>query len=270
MKAATRFQQKVDVMKVRLVLIAAMLACTLPRPATSQERGEVQADYLRAVGLDQNALALEQALLDRLRIRKPFLLAEHQQGMARYFAFVLTVSGFNADMAEHLDTEGIDLIHAITADTRPFDEQALMAELVVVGDVIAFVETPEPNDGFRSSIVVDVETVLKGDAPADTLVIRQRSGPPADEAPENTSRDLHPEVGERYLFLLSNGMYRFFVATRGEAIDPLPEPVQAQHFVIYRSYQMDDGRLLWNGLSRRDTRRAFKQIRKLDQLLADF
>ena len=255
---------------VRLVLIAAMVACTMPRPAASQERGEAQANYLHAVGLDQDALALEQILLEGLQTHKPFLLAAHQEGMARYFAFVMTVSGLNAGMAQHLEKKGIDLIHAITADTRPFNEQALMADLVVVGDVIAVVETPEPDDGFRSSIVVEAQTVLKGEAPSDTLFIRQRSGLSGDKAPEDTSRDLHPEAGERYLFLLSNGMYRFFAASRDEAIAPMPETVQAQHFVIYRSYRMDDDRLLWNRFNRRDTKRAFKQIRKLDRLMTEF
>ena len=260
----------IPTMTVRIVLLVATLAGALPRPAASQDRGAAQTNYLRAVELDQDAHALEQVLLELLQVRKPFLVASHRQGMARYFAFVMTVSGLNADMAERLDAKGIDLIHAITADTRPFDEQALMADLVIVGDVIEVVETLEPDDGFRSSIMVEVAEVLKGDAPTDTLFIRQRSGLSEDEAPEDTSRDLRPEAGERYLFLLSNGMYRFFVASRDDAVEPMAEPVLAQHFVIYRSYQMDDDRLLWNRYSRRDTRRAFKQIQKLDQLMAAF
>ena len=142
-------------MKVRIVLIAALLACALAGPAASQDRSEARAAYLRAVGLDQDALALEQVLLEGLQIQKPFLTASHRHEMARTFAFFMIMSGLNADMAKHLEKKGIDLIHAITANTRPFDEQALMADLVVVGDVVTFVETPDPDDGFRSSIVVE-------------------------------------------------------------------------------------------------------------------
>ena len=252
----------------RIALMTIILASTLPKQALAQERGEAQANYLRAVGLDQDGRELEQALLERLQFRVPLMLAARQQGLARFFAFVLTVSGLNAEKVEHLEAEGIDLIHAITADTRPLSEQALLADLVIVGDVTGITETLEPDDGFRSSIAVEVQTLLKGVAPSKTIFIRQRSRLSREGTPERTSRDLHPEVGERYLFLLSNGMYRFFVASRDE--EPLPEAMQAQYFVIYRSYRMEEGQLLWNGFSRRDTEQAFEELRKLDQLLAEF
>lgn len=254
---------------VRIALLMVMLVAMLPQVALSQERGEVQADYLRTVGLDQEALQLEAFLLEGLQIRKPFLDTARQKGIARYFAFVMTVSGLNAEKAERLEAEGVDFIHAITADTRPLSEQSLLADLVVVGDIIDVVETQEPGDGFRSSLVIEVQTLLQGETLTDTLFIRQRSGLSTDEADEQASRDLRPEIGERYLFLLSNGMYRFFVATQDDEPPPIPERLQARHFVIYRHYLMYKDRLLWNGFSRRDTRRAFKELRNLDQVLAD-
>lgn len=256
--------------RVRVACITAILIGVLPGLAVSQERGEAQAAYLQAVGLEQEAQELERVLLERLRIRKPFMLDAHQQGMARFFAFVMTVNGLDATKAQYLGSHGIDLVHAITADRRPLSEQALLADLVVVGEVVGLADSPEPDDGFRSSITVAVETVLKGSTPADTVFIRQRTRLANDAMHERAARDLYPELGERYVFLLSNGMYRFFVASHGSLEQTPPEAVQAQHFSIYRSYRMDGSRLLWNRYSRRATKRAFKELQKLHDLLNDF
>lgn len=238
--------------------------------AVAQERGGAQAAYLHMIGQEQDAGDLEGVLFDRLSVRKPFMLEEHRQGIARFFAFVMTVNGLNAEQAEHIEDKGIDLVRAITGDIRPLDEQVLMADLVLIADVIDFSETEHPGDGFRSSITVVVHEVLKGNAPADTLFIRQRSGLVKDETDEQAARALYPSRGERYLLLLSGGMYRFFVASRDPAAEAVPESELAQHFSIYRFYPMEGSKLLWNGYSRGDTRRAFRDVRKLHDMLAKF
>jgi len=252
------------------MMFVVMLVCVLPKLGVAQERGKAQAAYLQLTGLEEDAQELENALFERLSAQKPFMLEEHRQGIARFFAFVMSVSGLDAEKTAHLESNGIDLVRAITGNTRPLNEQALMADLVLVGEVVGFTETPDPGDGFRSSITVAVEEVLTGTAPVDTLVIRQRSGVERAESDERAARDLFPSIGDRYLLLLSNGMYRFYVASRGEAFDPVPESEQARHYSIYRYYPMNGSRLLWNGYSRGDTRRAFRALRKLNTLRAQF
>ncbi|GAB5519558.1 MAG: hypothetical protein RhofKO_18090 [Rhodothermales bacterium] len=248
------------------MLAFTMLIVVLPMLTLAQARGEAQADYLRAVGLDQDAQELEQDLFERLQIHTPSMQEARQKGLARFFAFVMTVSGLNAEKVDRLEAEGIDIAHAITADARPLTEQALLADLVMVGEVTSLADIQEPDDGYTSSIGVAVQTLLKGEAPSKTVYIRQRSSL-SPKAVQRISNDLRPKVGERYLFLLSNGMYRFSVAARkGER---LTDAVQAQHFALYRSYPMEDAQLLWNDYSQRDTEQAFEALRALDQLLAD-
>lgn len=245
-------------MRVLLFLLLAGLGAGL---APGQDAPDARTAYLRATGQEAEAAALEAWLLDELATAEPALPVLNRKQMAAFFAFVMTLSGVTAEKAERLQAEGVDVLHAITADMRPLSEQVLLSDLVIVGDVVELAETPAPGDGQRTSIGVVVREVVKGTAPGDTVVVRQQS-----RLGESGSRDLQPEIGERYLLLLSNGMYRFFVASRG-ADEAVPEADLARHFSTYRWYRMEDDRLLWNGYDRRDTERALREVRRVDHLL---
>lgn len=53
-----------------------------------------------------------------------------------------------------LEEQGVDLLHAITADTGPFSEKSLLTDLVITG-VVTDIETSLPaNDGLDVSVRV--------------------------------------------------------------------------------------------------------------------
>lgn len=240
------------------VLCSVIFAACLPSwSATGQDRSAARAAYLRSIDLEDQAANLEEWLLAGLAPVRPGWPSERLRAVSSYFAFVLALSGVTADDLSRLRSEEIDPIHAITADTRPFIEQAMFADLVVVGTVAGVERQKESNDGFDSSALIDVAWVLKGLAPSDTIAVRQHAN--------LRERDIRPEIGETYLLLLSNGMYRFNAAN--ERGDIAARPDDDGRFLVYRIYRLVDGRLEWEGLSAAETELAFQEIRRLDHVL---
>lgn len=239
-----------------LFLIAAIAAGS---PAAAQDDPLTHSAYLEQTGMLQDAAELEQWLRDQLEAHLPEWTVERRQQNAAFFAFVLTVTGMTAEAADALQDQGVDVIHGLTADTRPFIEQALLADLVVVGDVVDSQTSLEPNDGLEMSEIVAIRRVLKGDIRGEQLIIRRRD--------RGNERDIAPVVGNRYLLLLNSGMYAFAAARhRAAAGHPAEESAEA-HYSIYRIYEMDDGRLLWRNFDREQTAQAFEEIQLLDQML---
>lgn len=246
-----------------LILCMIIALCMgLPAKSIAQDVQLARADYLQGLGLDTEAHALEEQLRAELDERRLLLPGADLEQMASFFAFVLTLHGVTAEKAMRLQAGGVDVMHAITANNRPLMEQALLTDLVVVAEVTKIQTTPSAADGYRSSVHAVVLRHLKGQAVSDTVIVRQRSTP---DSPNE--RDLNAVVGNTYLLLLTNGMYRFSLARRGETVEAISEETLARHFVLYRWYEMKNDRLLWDGYSKRDTRRALREIQWLDELL---
>lgn len=235
-------------------VLAVGLGVALCRPAPAQPSPEARADYLDAAGLDDEAEAVEDYLLDGLEERG-MGTARQRERTAGFFSFVLTVSGVTLDAIRRLEENGVDVVHAVTARSRPLMEQALLADLVVVGTVAAVDTNDARGDGHSYGLTVAVSETLKGTAPADTILIRQKRRTSA-QSPDPT-----PEVGETFLFLASNGMYRFYAHSRG---DGLSESALARRYSIYRRYRLRDDQLLWKQYSRAQTEQALDRIRTLD------
>ena len=244
-----------------MVPAIALIVLAAAPPVSAQQVGIPHDEYFRLIGMYEQFAGLEQYLLDRLSTEKPEMPEARRRQTATFFAYVMAANGLTAEDAAQLASEGIDLVHAITSDTRPFIEQALLTDLVVVGDALGEHPTDE-QDGYGSSALIQVRWILKGDAPGDTVVIRQRV------RPAGHGREVRPEAGGSYLLLLSNGLYRYGAANHAARNDGwLPSEVTPQHYIIYRIYEMDGGRLDWGGFTQEDTDLAFQEIRRLDHLL---
>jgi hypothetical protein len=245
-----------------IVPAIALIVSAAPPPVSAQQVGIPHDEYFRLIGMYDQFSGLEQYLLDRLSTEKPEMPEGRRRQTATFFAYVMAANGLTAEHAVELSAEGIDFVHAITSDTRPFIEQALLTDLVVVGDALG--EQPaDGQDGYGSSALIRVRWILKGEAPGDTVVIRQRV------QPAGHGREIRPEAGYSYLLLLSNGLYRYGAANHGARNEGwLPSEVPPQHYIIYRIYKMDDDRLDWGGFTQEDTDFAFQEIRRLDHLLS--
>ena len=237
------------------MLVAALL---LSAPAQAQRDPAARAEYLRAQTLTEPATAVKEYLLEELRTRKMGTSAGQRVRTANFFSFVLTVSGVTREVIERLEDRDIDVIHAITAQSRPLVEQALLADLVAVGHITAVDTTTALADEHTYGLTVAVEERLKGPVPADTILIRQK------QRVSTRSPDPTPEVGERFLFLASNGLYRYYAWKGG---DPPADAVLRRRYSIYRRYRFRNGRLLWRDRTRRQTRQAFRRVRTLDRWL---
>ncbi len=232
----------------------ALLALAVPLAAQPGDAGQ-RAAFLGSLNLQDDALVLRDALYEAFRQTDPGAPPDAHYDRAGRFAFFLVVNGVTAEDVIRLVEGGVDVLHAVTSDERPLAEQALLADLVVVGEVIG--PAPDSRDGYSGGVRVRVLDALKGDVSADTLTVRQRR-----------DRDGPAVAGQRYLFLLSNGIYRYGLHRMGTA-EAVPEAERARRFSIYRQYRMDGDVLVWNGYSAEDTARALDAVRAVGGLLQD-
>lgn len=254
---------------VAFVLVSGLDAGSV-LPAHAQESGLSRSEYLGAVGLLDAATDIEMLLLNSLEAAAPDWPLEQRTQTSALFSYILTVNGLTADVLVTLSEEGLDVLHAITSDSRPLVEQALLTDLVIVGKVLREEEEEgDPPDGRATSTYVNVLRRLKGELPSDTIVIRQQH--PVEARP----RDIRPEKGRTYLLLLSNGIYRYGAARRAAEISEARwTPSDAwrglRHYSIYRIYPMDrDGRVDFAGYDLRQTEQSFQEIERLDRRLQE-
>lgn len=192
-------------------------------------------DYMNAIGMGDDYLVLSNILVRGLQYEVPGNTAEYYINNASFFSMILLLNNVKPRDFYLLEEQGVDVLHAITADTRPFSEQSLLADLVITGTVTD-VETRLPkNDGFDVSVSILVEDILKGAVPGDTITIRQRN---LDRLSDSQTR---PEKGRSYLFLLSSGVYgyqkaNYQYANVGEAEAGAPDFGSEETFLIYRMY----------------------------------
>lgn len=222
----------------------------------AQRSPEARAEYLATQGLTEEAEAIEAMLREGLR-EQGMGTARRRARTADFFSFVLAVSGITLDTIERLEEEGIDLARATTGRSRPLMEQALLADLVVVGTVVGVDQNSGIPDTHNYTLTVGVSDTLKGSVPGDTILIRQK------QRVSPQSPDPKPEVGETFLFLASNALYRYSLH-RNTAPDARPPADEMRRrYSIYRRYRIEEGRLLWKSRSREETQQALDDIRRL-------
>jgi hypothetical protein len=229
--------------------------------ALAQDRTAARRDYLKAQSLEEQAARLEEFLRYGLEVRAPKWTQEEREREAFNLSFVLLMNGVTFEAAMAVQDAGVDVIHAIAANARPLVEQSLLADVVVVADVIEQQKSDEPGDGFGLTSAAVVRDRLKGTVTQDTLILRQRA--------QVSERNIVPEIGGTYVLLLSRGMYRFRTTVqRTAASAPEPEPQNVLN--IYRIYRLVDGRILWDGYTEAQTTQALDEIRRLDGVLQDY
>ncbi len=242
-----------------ILLTSLMIFCN----ATAQNMRIHYDDYLDAIGYGDEGIVMRSILNHGLMDRFPGESDDFYSHRSSFFAMILLVNGVLPYHIYQLEEEGIDLIHAITSDVRPFTEQSLFADAGVLAEVIN-VETGRPeNDGFDVTVTIKTEQFLKGSAPSDTLYLRQRN---LSRLSDSATR---PEAGNRYLFLLSSGMYQYQSANyqfaeSGEAEVRKPQTGLEDTFVIYRMYPFRNGRLQF---SHQDFETVERELRITDRLL---
>lgn len=220
-------------------------------------------DYTKAIGWENDHIVMKNILKDGLIHRVSEQPASYYENSASFFSMVLLLSGVRPQHYYTLEQNGIDVIHAITADVRPFSEQSLLSDLVITGRVVEVVPQSLEEDGFDITLKIEIIENLKGAAPKDTILIRQRN---SARLPDSDTR---PEQGESYLFLLSSGMYGYHKANHqfrenNEAVVMPPQIGRELLFIIYRMYPYVNEQLQ---RSPENIKAVFSSLRFVDDLL---
>jgi hypothetical protein len=158
--------------------------------------------------------------------------APQRERTADFFSFVLAVSGVTLDTIEKLEEKDFDLIRAVTAQSCPLMEQSILADLVGVGTVVGVEQSSGMPDAHNHTLRVVMSDVLKGAVPTDTVLIRQKRR----VSPQ--SPDTKPEEGETFLFLASNGLYRYDLHRNTDPSVRPPEAEMRRRYSIYRRYRI--------------------------------
>lgn len=223
-------------MKIRLSFFSILFMVFMwPAWITAQTNRISHQDYLEAIGLGDDYIVMSNILVRGLQLEVPGNTPEYYINNASFFSMILLLNNVKPRDYYLLEEQGIDVLHAITADTRPFSEQSLLSDLVITGTVTDIETGSQANDGFDVNVKVWVEDVLKGSVPGDTITIRQRN---LDRISDSLTR---PETGRSYLFLLSSGVYgyqraNYQFANSGEAEAGMPDFGNEEIFLIYRMY----------------------------------
>lgn len=235
-------------MRIYLTWLCLLFVTLSAGPLTAQSNRISHQEYLEAIGMGDDYIVMSNILVRGLQLREPGNTREYYINNASFFSMILLLSNVSPRDYYLLEEQNVDIIHAITADTRPFSEQSLLADLVLLGTVTD-IETNTPlNDGFDVSVNVIVDDLLKGSVPGDTITIRQRN---LNRLSDSLTR---PEEGRSYLFLLSSGVYgyqkaNYQFAQTGEAVAGIPDFGNEQIFVIYRMYNKRGDAILEPGMN---------------------
>lgn len=254
-----------SIKSVITILLFFMVAFSLisPKHGMSQRVGIAHQDYMKAIGWEDDFIVMKNILQNELANRIEDRPTAYYNDNASFFSMVLLLSGVKPIHYYNLNQNGVDVINAITANVRPFDEQSLLSDVAIIGTVTDVYPEQYEDDGFDITVTVEVSELLKGELPSDTIIIRQR----------NSSRlsgsDNRPDLNQSYLFLLSSGMYGYHKANQqmqevDEIVVMSPEFGKEDVFVIYRLYPYRNGKLL-RAPQTKDA--AFNSLRFVDVLL---
>jgi hypothetical protein len=260
-----------------LLWVAVCLVLSFPDISYSQTNSELARSHLESNELLQRREAIVQKLMTDLPASTS--LKRNGEEFIEAYSFILTLHGITAPTIDRLHMEGIDILNAAMSGPRSTVlERAAMSEAVIIGKVERYFPAIEPDDGYRSSIVVNVEEILTGDISNEEIIIRQRSGKTADgQHIVEISTDVNPKAGERYLFYLSNSLYRY--RTSHPEASGLQKPdgdlsnsVLSTHYITYgKPHKFDNGVLQpaphVGSPSQEETNRLLNQIRDLGRLM---
>ncbi len=248
-----------------ITLTVVFAVCTFIS-AESRQSQIPHSQYMEAINMQDDHFVLQNILLYGLQLANPGRPVEYYQQNASFFAMILLLSGVTPRHYYLLDEAGVDVIHAITSNDRPFSEQSLLADLVVQGAVTNLEPDDSLNDGFGYTATIIIKETLKGAAPGDTIYIRQRSSALRPGSGSQLT------VGNNYLLLLSSGVYGYQSAsyrlrTQGEAEAVAPNLGVENTFVIYRLYPFINGEVVPATYSFEE---ITKQLRLTDQIIQGY
>ncbi len=185
----------------------------------------------------QAMLPLAESAVSRMRFgasQTPKLQSSLRDSLKVDMAQRLAVVGHTAATIRKLRLSGYDPVAASGAAMRGGStllQLAMLADTVVVGEVVSYHSNEPGVDGFGSSSYYKIIEIMKGSCQiGDRVAVRQLSGTRRDGTVLRVSSDIMPNAGERYLLLLSSEMYK--QTALETSMTPLPGS-SIKSFVLY-------------------------------------
>lgn len=237
-------------------LFAALLvlasACRPPMKKSVEELEDIARSSDEALAQSyENFLAQRGRLLEASRVESLLVATRYPGGVpptyrdkvdARLSALELTVDGLTAADVKQLRRADIPLFKLDWRTQRT--GQAATSDVVVVAEVLEKIDALDPPDGYRSSVRLAVRDVLKGEVPANTIVVRRLSGTDGRGRAVEVRNEFDPALGKEYLLFLSNPLYDYHLqypddrAARvgvGAAAEAAPRVLDAEADVLDRA-----------------------------------
>ncbi|MEM9665125.1 MAG: hypothetical protein AAF970_09335 [Bacteroidota bacterium] len=208
-------------------IFLALLVLAVPALAQTvgYDRGlETHIEYLEQMGLASDYSAISASILDGIA-------RDYQHSVEKYREYVgmmtagLLMCGYTSSTIAMLREQSVDIEKLVRRHPTQLSiaEMGALSEVAVIAEVIEHVATSAPRDGYRSSVVLEVDEVLRGDVRGRHITLRRRSGPTANGRYLDVSTDFDGDVGERFVFFLSNGVYMYttrYTTSYNEIVDP--------------------------------------------------
>ncbi len=200
------------------LLLAALWA--LPASGVNQDRpkpllpgdthGTVEA-YLRARDQFEDAQRIMEAWNKLDPGEDPALNARASRIIGVLIGARVLMNGYSFETVSRLKEAGYDLERVIRGvpGQGSIAGFAAMSEVAIIATVVDRYDSLVPRDGFRSSVVLQVQEVLRGSFEGQYAILRLLTGKNSRGGFNRVSHEFEGNEGESYLFFLSNGRYRF-------------------------------------------------------------
>ena len=161
------------------------------------------------MGVEQEALSIGKFLETNALLERQDIISKNWiKKKKTYLQNYLAIHGYTEIFLKRALDAGLDVAGSLEYAKYP-RQKAMTAEIVVVATVKEIKIDDIIGDGFRNTIVIDVEQCLKGPC-EEEVRIRQMSGED-DREIVFTPDDIFPNVGDTLIFYLSNAMYKHYV-----------------------------------------------------------
>ena len=175
-----------------------------PKPSlTGDSEGAVEA-FLRTRGQFEDALRILEAWNKLDPGEDPALNARGSRIIGVLVGMDVLLNGYTFESVSRLKKAGLDLERLVRGVPGPISlaDRAATSEIAVIATVVDRYESLVPRDGFRSSVVLRVQEVLRGSFDGQYAILRLDTGRDARGHFIHSDDDFEGGVGESYLFWL--------------------------------------------------------------------
>ncbi len=192
-----------------------------PKPSLPGDSQGILEAFLRARGQFEDAQRILEAWNKLDPGEDPALNARGSRIIGVLVGMDILMNGYTFETVSRLKKAGYDLESVVRGvpGQGSLAGVAARSEMAVIATVVDRYESLVPRDGFRSSVVLQVQEVLRGSVEGQYVILRLLTGKNSRGGFNRVSHEFEGNKGESYLFFLSNGRYRFHAGYSYDMLD---------------------------------------------------